>query len=166
MKKALFVTVLICVIMCGCGNRSSVKPLLKGISFTANANYNDKNYVCDVTVDNSGYMSALVVEPKEISDMKFNFDGETVTSEYLGLKYETDIEKFPSGNVIAAIYNAFNGIDEEDLAYGEKSENYTVSGNEDGFSYFLTVSPSGLPLSLDLPDMNLKVEFQNVTVIN
>ena len=165
MKKAVISVLMLIVFLCGCGGKNkSATPVTKGVSFIADVTYYNECYTCDVAVDEKGIMTATVTSPEELSGVKLKFDGENVTAEYLGLTYTLKTDTMPLGNVALSIYNVFTHIAENGLTAEQDESNCIIENEIEGEKYEFIFAPSGLPLELKMPQKELKVIFNNVTV--
>ena len=165
MKKAVISVLMLIVFLCGCGGKNkSAIPVTKGVSFIADVTYYNECYTCDVAVDEKGIMTATVTSPEELSGVKLKFDGENVTAEYLGLTYTLKTDTMPLGNVALSIYNVFTHIAENGLTAEQDESNCIIENEIEGEKYEFVFAPSGLPLELKMPQKELKVIFNNVTV--
>ena len=52
-----------------------------------------------------------------------------------------------------------------DLTPVKNDKNYEIKGNYEGKEYTLIIAPTGLPISLKLPDFGFAVNFKNVSFI-
>ena len=159
------VKLILIIFLCGCGSKNKTTvPVTKGVSFTAAVTYYNECYTCDVAVDEKGIMSATVTSPQELSGVKLMFDGENVTAEYLGLTYTLKTDTMPLGNVALSIYNVFAHIAENGLTAEQHESNCIIENEIGGEKYEFIFAPSGLPLELKMPQKELKVIFNNVTL--
>ena len=166
MKKASAVLlVLFMVLLIGCGKKAEISPIVNGISFTAEIKYNGKNYSVDTVTSKEGEMSAVVKKPESLAGMKISFDGETVKTEYLGLCYEQNINDVKQNNAALVLFDVLSAVNNGENAVKSDSGNYTLKKKKNGIEYELTVSPTGLPVSLVFPDNDITVEFLNTTVL-
>lgn len=165
MKRAVISFLILIIFLCGCGGKNKTTvPVTKGVSFTADVTYYNECYTCDVAVDEKGIMSATVTSPQELSGVKLMFDGENVTAEYLGLTYTLKTDTMPLGNVALSIYNVFAHIAENGLTAEQHESNCIIENEIGGEKYEFIFAPSGLPLELKMPQKELKVIFNNVTL--
>ncbi len=168
MKKRLFSLFLcICFVMllCSCGSKKSVKPVLSSVSFQADIEYYNEKYTCDVVLDGDSQMNVTVVSPDELKGMKIYFSNGQITVEYRGLTYKPSAGKLPLNMAISTLYGVVNSAKNGQKA-DKQDGNCLLKGKIDGIRYELLTSPSGFPISLSLPDKGATVYFRNVTMIN
>ena len=167
--RKISICVLMCVIMLagfvGCGGEKEVKPVLKGISFVAKITYYNEQYECDTQIDNNGKMTICVNDPDDLKGLKLTFSSEKIIAEYLGLTYTPKIDKMPFGNITKMIYLTLENISKENLGAKSKESNCVIKGECQNREYEFEFSPSGLPLSLKIPNENFKIEFCDVNVL-
>ena len=163
MKKVICVFLI--VFLCGCSGGTKFVPQIKNIKFTAMVTFFNEYYEAQTEVSNDGTIQILVTQPSEISGLKFTCFGEDVTAEYMGLKYKPDFEGMPNG-VAKTLCSVINDANESFAEFEESNGNYEMRGRVDDRAYTLLLSPSGLPISVEIPDDSYKIDFKNVTLIS
>ncbi len=164
--KKLIAVIFACVLLlCGCENGVSDKLMLPSC-FTADAKigfdgteygltltrYSDSNWVVEFTA------------PETVKGLIFTVeDGDTSIS-FKGLHFTFDSEKFPVGAVMSMFYKSYDRLCplEHDMVVGEKND--FVTGEVDDMTYTMTVDKNGCPLTLDLGDSGMSVEFENFEI--
>ncbi len=154
------------MLITGCSPENRVIPVLNNIEFTANIDYFNENYSCNTTIDADSVVRFEVIEPQIIEGMILIFDDSTVTAEYKGIVYTPKTETMPVSGVAFTIYNILIDAKNDAETVFEKGKNCTVSGEVGNYKYTFTFSPSGLPISLVIPDESFKVTFENVKITN
>lgn len=157
MKKLLLVLSLI-LILCSCGAKREIKPQLSGISFRAEVVYYNENYLFDGAISKDGVFTAEVKEPEELCDLIITHDGEKTRVDYKGLVYTPLEGSMPFAKVLSEFYNKVSEIIQNEPSV--EGSDGILKG--DGFT--LTVSPTGLPLTLELPDERFTFKFYNVSI--
>ncbi len=165
MKRCLCF-ILLFVLLCGCSDKKTVTPKMKGISFNAVIRYYNETYTCFVTVDENCTAEIEMKEPEDISGMKFVCDKDLVTAEFMGLEYTPDFEKLPSGAAVRTIYKILCDANKKDVKIKEKGGNYLLSGKAYEREYELTLAPTGLPITAQIPDESYTVDFRNVKILS
>lgn len=159
---------LICVILmlslCACSGKKQVIPIVSGMDFTAVIHYYNEIYECAVEVDKGCCAVMRVTSPEDLAGLKFICKGDTLTAEFMGLSYTPDTESMPSGAVAKTVYGILFDCYTNKPAASDDGGNYSISGKVDKHNYTLSLSPSGLPLSVQIPDKSYTVDFKNVTL--
>lgn len=159
--KRFFVLPLVILSLCGCSKPETTRPTLNNITFTAQIDYNECRYVCNVDVSDDIF-NLVILEPKEIKDLILKIDKTSLVAEFMGVKYALDINSFPQCSLIRIVYDVFNDAANKECSF--KNENCKIVGKVSEYDYEFLFSPSGLPLSLEIKNLNLKIIFNNVIV--
>lgn len=162
MFKKILVLPLILLTLCGCLEKRTVMPILNDITFTAEIDYGEDEFVCDLFVSD-GALKVILNEPEEIKDLTLIVNKNGVTAEFKGVTYTPDINSMPQGAFVKLLFNILNDISNNDSLVCD-DENCKITGRLDGYEYEFTFSPSGLPISLYIDQIDLKIDFKNVTV--
>lgn len=162
MIKKLFALPLALLLLCGCANNKTVTPILNNISFTAEIDYGDTEFVGNATLS-EGTLNLTVTEPQEIKDLILKLDKNGITAEFKGVTYTPDINSLPQGAIAQVLYDILNDIVGNKTANCDE-ENCEIKGRVNGYDYTFVFSPSGLPISLEIDDLDLEIKFKNVTV--
>lgn len=161
MLKKLFVLPLAFLLLCGCGENKTVTPILNNISFIAQVDYGEDKFVANAIVADNA-LKLTVVQPEELKDLIVNITQNGVTSEFKGISYSPDINSLPQGAVVQILYNVLYDISSGKMAV-RSNENCVITGRVDGYKYTFNFSPSGLPISLAIDNLDLDISFKNVT---
>ena len=87
MKKILLILLSV-LLLAGCSpKKSSVKPILKGISFECDVTYYNENYSCKGDVEKNGNMIIEFVAPTELEGLKFTFSDNGVLANFNEIEY-------------------------------------------------------------------------------
>ncbi len=162
MLKKLLTLPLALLLLCGCAQNKTATPILNNISFTAEIDYDENEFVADITVAEEA-LNLAVIEPQEINGLILNITKNGVAAEFKGVSYTPDISSLPQGAVVQILYNILNDISSGKTASCD-NENCTITGRVDGYKYEYEFSPSGLPISLKVDALNLEIDFKNVTI--
>ena len=154
---------LLFICLCGCSKSTKAKPILNNISFVAEIDYGKEKFVCNTEISDD-VIKLVVKEPIEIEDLCLTISQNGAEAELKGVTYTTDSDTLPKGSVIKILYNLIKDISENKSADCD-DENCKITGKSDDYKYDFIYSPSGLPISLEIEELDLKIEFKNVTVI-
>ncbi len=152
---------LILLLMCGCTAQKQVSPVIDNISFTADITYVEQNYVCDATILDST-LNLCVIEPENIKGLSLKIDKNGVTAEFKGIEHAMDVNSLPQNAVIQILFKILNDITDKTIDVSR--ENCEITGNIDGNKYLFVFSPSGLPISLKIDNLDIEIKFNNVTL--
>ncbi len=158
MKKLLFIPLLILIFLSGCKSTEEKKPVTSGLEFEAEAEYNSKDYLLKIVITDSENIKAEVKKPANLSGLKVTYEDKKVKCEYLGITYEPETE-VPLNSITDIMFSCISNLENGEI---REDGNYAISGKAGNFDYEYTYSPLGLPISLDVPDKNLKINFKNV----
>jgi len=159
-KKLLFIPLLILIFLSGCKSTEEKKPVTSGLEFEAEAEYNSKDYLLKVVITDSENIKAEVKKPANLSGLKVTYEDKKVKCEYLGITYEPKTE-VPLNSITDIMFSCISNLDNGEI---KEDGNYILNGTVENFDYEYTYSPLGLPISLDVPDKNLKINFKNVSL--
>lgn len=165
MKFKLLVLVVTFIMLCGCSTKQKVSPILRGISFEADISYYNEKYVCDSVVDSDGKLTMKFKYPEEISGLKIFFEYGKINIEYMGLTYTPKDNAIPTGSVAQALYNVISTVECENSTAVKDGQNCMIEGRYNEKYFKLYLAPSGLPLSILIPDDSFKIQFNNLTLL-
>lgn len=156
--KKLCISLLILLLLCSCGVKKEITPRLSGISFTAEINYYNENYTLDGVISKDGKFLAEIKEPEELRDLVITLDGDKTQVNYKGLVYTPLEGSMPFAGVLSEFYGQICKIIKDEPVSS------TSDGIIKGDGFTLTVSPTGLPLKLEIPDERFTFNFYNVSI--
>lgn len=159
--KKFFVVLLLLLFLCGCSKSKQIEPVLNNITFTAQIQYGDENFVCDTALSDNT-LKLAVVEPNEIEGLTLTVDKEVIQAEFNGISFNPDIDSIPQGAIIKTLFSVLSDVRGKKIECVDK--NCEVSGNTDGYKYNFVFSPNGLPISLLIDNIDLKINFSNVVL--
>ena len=162
MFKKFLAFPLVLLLLCGCGKPKAVTPALDNISFIAEIDYGDTEFAANASIAEDT-LNLVVTKPQEIKDLTLNITKNGVTAEFKGVTYTPNINSIPGGAIAQVLYDILNDIAGNKTANCDE-ENCEIEGSVNGYQYEFTFSPSGLPISLQIDDLDLEIEFKNVTV--
>ncbi len=148
--------------LCGCTQIEVATPILNNISFAAEIDYGEDEYAADATFTD-GTLNLVVTEPPEINGLTLKISKNAATAEFEGVSYTYDISSLPQGAVAQVLYNILNDVSNGKTANCD-NQNCEISGRVEGYKYEFEFSPSGLPISLTVDELDLEIDFKNVTI--
>ena len=158
--KRLILVFLVMACLCSCKG-SEIKPQLTGISFTAELTYFNETYVLEAQIDKDATLTANIKEPEAIKDLNLTVNDKGITAEYLGLKYEANEATLPFSKTVWDVYLPLRHI----ITGGAAADkNGILEGQTEELKYRLTVSPTGLPQSLEITNKKLEIRFYNIEI--
>ena len=163
MKKVAVLLLSIILLFCACDSKETVEPVLNGISFSANIDYNGYKCTCSVKAFGGGVFICEIESPALIKGTTLEFDGNKLTLSFMGIKYEPQLP-LPCENMAeilkTVIDSAQNGI------AGKNPEgHYEIKGRTGEYEYIVTVAQTGLPVKIECADINFTAEISNVNLL-
>lgn len=163
MFKKLFALPIVLLLLCGCAQKTTATLTTDNISFTAEIDYGDTEFTADVTLEQDA-LNLVVNEPQEIKGLILNFTKNGATAEFKDVTYTPDINTLPQGAIVQVLYDVLNDVTASQNKAVCNEENCIINGKVNYYEYEFTFSPSGLPISLEIDDIDLDIKFKNVTV--
>ena len=160
MKKILFL-LLIFLTLCACSGGKSIEPKLSGVTFTAEMTHYNEVYSFSGEILSDGTLKAAVTAPEELKDINFTINDEGTTVEYKGLTYSPVEGSMPFSGIMEELYAPIREIISSGATANSEG---LLTGGEGVRAYALTVSPTGLPQKLEIPDESFNIRFYNVSV--
>ena len=164
MKKILSL-LLVLLTLSACGGKETVKPQIYGISFTADVTYYNENYKGECEISGDGSLTLKITEPEILAGYTVTINNDGIKAEYLGIAFTPNPSNMPFSSVMQDLYKKITEIALCDAAE-KKGDTYIIKGGKDADAYTLYISPTGLPLSLDMPDERFRVYFYNNKVLS
>ena len=134
---------------------------MSDISFTAKVNYDKQKYICDVELYEDS-LNLIVNEPTEIKGLTLKNDKNGTKAEFMGVSFDVDTRSLPYGALVEVLLTTINDASNKTIDFDDS--NGEIRGSVEGSNYLFEFAPSGLPLTLKIDDMNLYIEFSNVTI--
>ena len=161
MRKIFLVIIIGILALTGCGRAKSTGFLkLSGISFDADIYYNDSHYTVLCDIDGEKNITAKIVSPENLKDLTFKYVNSDFRIELGDIKIDDVDLYFDKSFLIKSLINIIENSDGKPFSSSKK--NCRFSGKTAGNRYNLTVSPGGLPITLQIPDCKLKIIFNNL----
>jgi hypothetical protein len=150
------------LLLAGCTpKKSSVKPILKGISFECDVTYYNENYCCKGDVEKNGNMIIEFVAPTELEGLKFTFSDNGVLANFNEIEYVASKMIFES-SAASLINEAFRNTDSSVF---KEDDTFFIEGVTDDFEYKLLLGGTGLPIKITTRPDVATVEFKNVKIL-
>ena len=136
-------------------------PVMQGVSFTADVEYGSNNYLADANMQND-ILNLVVRSPEYINGLTLEISKDGTTAKFKGISYPIDATMYNESAMTRVLYCILNDVVDKKLIYD--SENCVMDGKIDNYDYTFVFSPSGLPISLSVNDLDLYVKFSNVSL--
>ena len=159
--KKIIILPLIALVLCGCTKTKHVKPVLNNILFTASITFNNSIFIADATLSED-VLELVVNEPQEIKGLILSISKNGVKAKFNDISYALDINSLPNGSAIQILFDIFKDIEGKNAVCN--NENCLIQGKVNNYLYDFIFSPVGLPILLEIKDLNLKINFTNVTI--
>ena len=160
--KKLICIILTLLCLCSC-SKGEVSPKLLSISFTAELNYYNEEYVFQGEILEDCTMKISIKEPEELKDLNITVTDKAMTADYKGITYEANEATMPFSRVIQTFYFPLSAIAKDSSLKADK--NGEISGEFGGDKCSLTVSPTGLPQTFSIKSKQLNLRFYNISII-
>lgn len=161
MKRFLVILIVVLMLCSGCSKQNTTLPTLNNISFIAQINYCEQVFVCDISI-NEQNLNLVVNEPQVINGFTVIIDENGTNAEFMGVSYTQDVNLMPQDDIANIILNVIKDASAKYMVYD--NENCVITGKVDDYGYEFTFAPSGLPLHLTVDDIDLDIDFKNITV--
>ena len=163
MRNAIVAFMLIGIfVLAGCKDKNTGVLKLSGIRFTADFNCKNERYTAECGVDKNKCLTAKIITPDNLNGLVFTVIDNNCTASLGDIEIDGDEVYYPDEFFLKNLYEVMVKSDGQEYSYSK--ENSAVSGVIDGRSYTLNVSPAGLPISLSIPEIDLKIDFNNLSI--
>ncbi|MCQ2455574.1 MAG: hypothetical protein MJ090_05500 [Clostridia bacterium] len=164
MKKLLIIPLLFCFFICGCAANNNVEVVLGGLRFNAVALTDKENYLFRFETNKDlSKIDVFVESPEELKGINYTFENERVFIGYKGIKTDKSQGDFCGNNVVNIIRAVISDLNGKTAQKSDK--NYFIEGSVGKSGYSALISPSGLPVSIDIGKPSFKVQFEKITVV-
>ncbi len=157
MKKILLL--IFVLTLCGCSSTAKVKPVTRGLTFTAEITYYNEYYECDVEINQTDQMKISLTYPEDLNGLVFTQKNNKIITEFKGIKCET-VDSY-SQTAINYIFKAFENETQKAYKNGEKL--YTKGSLGDG-EYTMYITEAGLPLKICDSLQRFEITIKNLTL--
>lgn len=159
--KRLIVFTVILLFVCGCSKIEKATPIVENISCVAEVEYNYSNYVCNLNFLKNELV-VTIMEPNEISGLVLKINQDNVATEFKGITDAPEFNDLPQYSFVRILFDVINSVKGKDIEFNE--DNGVICGEIGGYKYGFVFSPSGLPQSLSIDDINLKIYFKEISL--
>ena len=157
---------LICVMLllsfCACSGLPASRSADPVLVFDSKARVaaGKTGYVCKVSVAAPRSAQLTLLEPKELENMTWAWNGQNLSVAYAGLTVGQDACVLPEKSFVSLMFRAFDAAAGKDAL--TTSGDGLFFGNMDGEDFTLTVDrKSGKILRLEIPHEDLRVDFES-----
>lgn len=160
MKRIIFLPIIL-LLLCGCSNVEKGKPIVNNISFIAEIDCDDFHYVCNVdALKDSLYLA--VTQPTEIQGFTLKRNKNQITVEFGDVIDTVELNRLPNNSIIRILIEIFDDVEDKSIKFDQ--QNGVACGNISGYKYEFVFSPSGLPLTMKVDELNFELFFNNVMI--
>lgn len=170
MKKIyLILCIILCCLLIGCAKKDYKSPEKISKTLTQGFNTNAKIKVGDIEAEavfdkvNENNCIVEFKSPKVLNTLKLMFNGETIDVSYLGLNLKLDknsnLTKMAVSSIIKAIDSA---IKDSGVRIQKQGNAIIINGkNQDGEFNVKLDDQNGSIISVDIPSLDIKCNFEN-----
>lgn len=163
MRKILCLIVPV-LLLCSCATKAEkIKPITKGLQFTAQINFYNEQYECDTIIKQNGDTEISFLTPEDLSGLKIIYSAGGVTTSYNGLEYKYDYGSLPQYSASDILYKIFST--EYDIVI-EQDDNYYVEYIEDNLNCKMQIGATGLPIKIKEKSSRFEILIKNPTIIS
>ncbi|MDR2533064.1 MAG: hypothetical protein LBC82_09520 [Oscillospiraceae bacterium] len=169
MKKYYLVLLIITAVLlassCSPGMNPDDLDFDKSFSFTAELQYSGRGSVAQFMRTAPGEWNGTLVEPFALQGVEIAYSPLEMSVSYAGFAVNYGADSPPDINITAFVMirvleSAFNS---EDAGVTSGRDWIEITGIYDGDTYVLRLDKEGSPISLSVPNRQLKVVFSEVT---
>ncbi len=160
----------------GCGKKQSdtmdgsnlpssvTQPFESSAQFT----YGDFSFEAGVRRETPGTCMITITSPDPVAGMKFTYQSDKLTVEYLGLSVDIDPNSALSKAAVSAVVKALDAAARQNgVSVSFEHGQFLVSGESDSGKFTLILDEkSGNFLSLEMPDIPMSVKFNNFKLLS
>ncbi len=163
-----FVLFLSIVLLSGCrsNNQAAKTQPQNPNTFEADitVNWEDATFKGHLTRGSAGTCSLKFTEPGSLKGMEFILSGDTLKVAYAGLSFAIDPDSIPQASVARTLLNVLDTMVRRDALHATcKNSVWQYAGTCASGDFIVQVdAQSGLITTLDLPALDLNIQFENV----
>lgn len=137
---------------------SDLKPLVS--DFSCDFNVCDSELSGYLTVDHQGNISLEIKTPERLIGTKISVDEHSISIDTLGLTKSFDKDIVPEYSEVIHLYDALQFT--KDLHLTEHDGSITASGTSKSGEFLIHFDDLGYPTSIELSEIDTKINFNNV----
>lgn len=163
MRKILCLIIPV-LLLCSCTTKAEkIKPITKGLKFTAQISFYNEQYECDTIIKQNGDTEISFLSPEDLLGLKINYSVSGITTSYNGLEYNYDSESLPQYSASDILYKIFSA---EYHTVLEQDDNYYVEYIEDNLNYKMQIGETGLPIKIKEKSSRFEILIKKPTIIS
>lgn len=152
------------LLLCSCATKTErIKPVTKGLKFTAQINFYNEEYECDTTVKQNGDTEICFLSPVDLLGLKITYSAGGINTSYNGLEYKYDSESLPQYSSSDIIYKIFSYTYDTVI---EQDDNYYVEYISDDLNCKMQIGATGLPIKIKEKSSRFEISIKNPTIIS
>lgn len=167
------VTIFLCsltlLLLPSCGKQKTEASPDVNRLFTATASIVYDDFEAQATVSRLGddMWEVEFTSPKTLAGVKLFYNGEDITASYLGLNFSIPESAAPTKSMLTMLFQSFDqAAAGAPLPFTEEDGISVFTGTGDFGKFMLSVdNASGNPVSFEIPEEKLSVQFADYTVI-
>ncbi|HJB26584.1 MAG TPA: hypothetical protein H9662_08250 [Firmicutes bacterium] len=143
---------------------TAVQPFESSAQFT----YGDFAFEAVVRRDAPGTCIITLTSPKAVEGMKFTYQSDKLTIEYLGMHVDVDPNAALSQAAVSAVVKALDAVTRQNgIHVSFEDGKFLVSGETENGDFTLILDEkSGNFLSLEMPEIPMSVTFHNFKLLS
>lgn len=151
-------------LLCSCATKAEkIKPLTKGLQFTAQIKFYNEEYECDTIIKQNGDTEISFLSPQYLSGLKITYSAGGVTANYQGLEYKYESGSLPQYSISDTLYKILSYPYDTVI---EQDDNYYVEYIEDNLNCKMQIGATGLPIKIEEKSSRFEILIKNPTIIS
>ncbi len=169
MRKLLcgIITVIFVIALCGCAKKA--EPISINTNFSADCNIEYDKFKSQMFISRlgSGGWEMSFSSPETINGLAVTYENENTNLSYKGLAFSIPREDIPINAIVTNITAVFDNVSNKNNAeFAKKNGIVTACGRIDSGNYTIKFNEKdGSPLSLEIKQIDLKVEFKDYKIM-
>lgn len=152
---------MVLLLLCGCAQNVATTPVLNNISFGTEISYGESEYSADVSILDD-VLNLTVTAPKEIKGLSLELDKNGIKAKFKGIPFDFETTSLSKGAVYQVVTDVLDDAKQKTAISDDN--NCKITGDVDGYKYTFLFSPSGLPIELEIEELDFQMKFSNVTI--